>query len=91
MLKQTFTQTFTVIGIYDDTGQVFCHEVNSYDAHEAMKLAAKYANEQGGDDYLFIACALPTPSAHTIVCACEDSGKGAYVEDLIREDDDADV
>lgn len=69
---------FTVIGVYDNDGQVFAATVTDEDAHAAMRQVAAEAGVADSD--LQILGAIE--GHHEIVPACEDSGKSAHASDL---------
>ena len=73
---------FTVIGLYDDTGQVFADSVRAADPHEAMAIVARRRN----DDAQIIAA---VKGKHMVVPPCEDSGKSAWCCDLVDADAEA--
>lgn len=80
-------KTYTVIGVYDSTGQVYATSTKAKDYHEAMANVANEVDEDDRDD-LQIVCAMI--GELIITPPCEDSGKTAYCSDLcaILEDDE---
>ena len=73
---------FTVIGIYESTGETWVEFVEAGDAHEAMAVTAG-CREDPAD--LTILGAFPG-KLEGFVPACEDSGKAACALDLIGGD-----
>jgi hypothetical protein len=71
------TSQYTVIGIYESTGQVFSDYVEASDAYEAMRLVA-YATEVPEDLQILGA----VQGGRLMHAACEDSGKAAFAIDL---------
>lgn len=71
---------FTVIGMYDDTGQAFADSVEAADASEAMRLVA--ACSLAPSDLCIIGA---IEGEHTLAAPCEDSGKTAFAIDLLEE------
>jgi hypothetical protein len=75
--------TYTVIGVYDDNGQVFTDHIMARDAHEAMRLASKPAVvASAGTDLQIIGV---IEGRHTLTAPCEDRGTTAYASDLSEE------
>lgn len=73
-------RSYTVIGVYDETGEVFAREYRGKDGHQAMRAAATIAASNGQGESLQILCAMP--GAQIITPASDDSGKSAYACDL---------
>ena len=76
-------KSFTVVGVYDDTGQVFADHVIARDAHEAMRLASRPAVAASAGTDLQIIGAIE--GHHALTAPCEDAGKAAYASDLSDE------
>lgn len=76
-------KTYTVIGIYDSTGQVYASSAEANDPFEAMRLVAHGVAEDDRDD-LQIICAVEGDLS--VRCPCDDSGKTAYASDLTDEE-----
>jgi len=68
---------FTVIGLYDSSGQIFADYVDADDAHEAMRIVANNALTPGDLQILGA-----VQGGRHMYAACEDSGKAAYAVDL---------
>ena len=75
---------FTVIGLHDDTGEVYADHFDTTDPHEAMRLAANADNAPSQ-----ILGAIP--GKHQITTACEDAGKAAYIEDLQGDQQEGEI
>ncbi len=73
-------KTYTVIGHYEDTAQVFCTFVQADNAYAAMQAAA---NEPENIQDLTIIGAIE--GEHTLTSACEDSDKSACAVDLLAD------
>ena len=73
---------FTVVGVYDDTGQVFADHVIARDAHEAMRLTSQPVAAWPGTELQIIGA---IEGHHTLTAPCEDSGKAAYASDLSED------
>ncbi|HME10986.1 MAG TPA: hypothetical protein VKG25_28285 [Bryobacteraceae bacterium] len=69
-------QTYTVVGLWDDTGVVYAENLTADGPHEAMRKVAA-----GNDPPSQILGAIE--GSHSFTAACEDSGKAAFVQDLI--------
>ncbi len=71
-------QKYTVIGLWDDTGVVYAENLIADGPHEAMRkvAAGNYPPSQ-------ILGAIE--GTHNLTAACEDSGKAAFVQDLIHK------
>lgn len=50
---------FTVVGFYEESGQICADQFQAKDAPEAMRLAASYRIEEGDGTYSLV-CAFPT-------------------------------
>jgi len=72
---------FTVIGVYDSTGEVIADWQRAIDAHSAMRRTAEQRNTNGD---LTIIGAIAGHKA--ITAPCEDSGKEAAALDLTQYD-----
>ena len=72
---------YTVVGLWDDNGQVFSATADATGPHEAIKIVA----QNDDSDNLQILGALE--GELTMTCACEDTGKAAYTVDLFDLDD----
>lgn len=81
----TKPKTFTVIGFYEYTGQVFAYPVRATDPHEAMNLAVNgdYIDMSDSSDVCVVAAVRGDVS---VFAPCEDTGKIAYATDLLPED-----
>lgn len=73
---------FTVLGLYEDTGQIFSHAVAAADIFDAMRKAAAHP---AYNDTLVILGALP--GEHTLQGPGCDNDKTAYASDLIQQED----
>jgi hypothetical protein len=69
---------FTVIGLYEDSGQVFADYVKAENAYEAIRLVALKWEDAPED--LQILGAIQ--GERHLYPACEDSGKAAFAIDL---------
>lgn len=70
---------FTVLGVWESTGETFAEHVFAIDPHEAMVIVAGCRDNP--DDDLTIIGAIDG-KVH-LTAACEDSGKVACALDLI--------
>ena len=68
---------FTVIGLYDSSGQVFADYVEAEDAYAAMRIVATNALTPGDLQILGA-----VQGGRQLYAACEDSGKAAFAVDL---------
>lgn len=74
-------QTYTVIGLYGETGEVLTCTQTATGPHEAMAITAKeVVAREGRYGDVELLCAIP--GDHSPVCACEDAGKCAAAVDL---------
>jgi hypothetical protein len=71
-------KTYTVVGMYEEYGEIFAEQVIAEDAHSAIRLVAVAKNAAGADAEILGAI----ESAEQFVVACEDSGHAAHVCDL---------
>lgn len=71
---------YTVIGIYDDTAQVFCEDVKAKDAYAAMGKIARKSVKAGTGGYLCILGAFLNPEA--FFPASDETGKAGYACDI---------
>ena len=78
---------YTVIGVYDDNGQVFAGGYKAASSLDAMIAAAKEAVENYNGGNLQILCAFEYAGA---VDTPSDVGTGSYACDLADLDDDED-
>jgi len=76
---------WTVIGVYDDNGQVVSWRVMAEEAHEAMRLVAAKTPSHLRDEFQIV-CAVAAGRA--LVFTPSESGSAAYACDLL---DDADA
>ena len=72
-------KTYTVIGVYEDNGEAFAHDVQAENEQEAMTIAAVHGN---ADAQLCIIGAIE--GAHTLYPPCEGSQSTAYASDLAK-------
>ncbi len=74
---------YTVIGLYDDTGEVLTLVQWAMDEQDAVRITAREVSRGfiGPDDTVQILCAIR--GDHTTVTAREDSGKAASVANLL--------
>ena len=77
---------YTVIGLYDSTGEVYCDHFEAESPGDAMRQAAKAAEIDANEYDLNILGAFE--GTHVITCACEDSGYSAMACDLLLPDGD---
>lgn len=70
---------WTVIVLWDETGEVTTHLQAVAEPHEAMQLTARELYDKGNHE-----CQVITAVAGDVLTMppCEDSGKAAYVTDL---------
>ena len=67
--------SYTVLGIFEDSGQVLCEHITASEPAEAIRKIATICPH----DVQFIGA---IEGRHRIVTPCEDSGKTAYAADL---------
>ncbi len=71
---------FTVIGVWEETGEVLAEHVFAADPHEAMKLVSGCR-----DDPASLTILGAVDGKISLIAACEDSGKAACALDLCGE------
>ena len=76
---------YTVIGL-DATGVIYCQHIEAPNEGAAMRLAAVDAFQNNTEYDLDILGAIK--GAHTMVTACEDSGKDAMAVDLLPDNEE---
>jgi hypothetical protein len=72
-------KTWTVIALREN-GQIWSCPQKAHDQHEAMRLSAV---EMASEPDMEIVCAIA--GDHEVFCPCEDSGKSAWVADLLPD------
>ena len=70
-------QAFTVIAVWDSTGELFTETIFAPDAHAAMAAVAEQSNDPND---LQVVCAIA--GEHSVTAPCEDSNKTAQAPDL---------